>query len=253
MGWLKDLYCRYLHARHLPRHWRLRRRTLDGRIARQVVIANEYRLPDRFEEGAVVLDVGAHIGSFALAALRRGAAVVHCVEPDAENFALLAHNLSPYADRVRLRHAAAWRSDVKAGRLSLRNPLAARNTGAHQVVTVEGEEGVEAVAFDELIDRAAPGGRVRLVKMDCEGAEWPILLTSRRLDRVDALCGEYHLGPLPAAFGVPGQTFNVELLERVLTDRGFAVRTEPLPPRPYPCGLFFAGRVVTPQAPAVAR
>jgi FkbM family methyltransferase len=237
MGWLKDLYHRYLYARHLPRHWRLRRRTLDGRIVRQVVIANEYRLPERFGPGDVVVDVGAHIGSFALAALERGAGVVHCVEPDAENFALLKHNLAPYADRVRLHHAAAWRSDVKAERLSLRNPVAARNTGAHQVAALG--EGVEAVAFDDLVELA---GRVRLVKLDCEGAEWPILLTSRRLGQVQALCGEYHLGPLPAAFRVGEETVGVELLERVLTGQGFDVRAEALPPVPHPCGLFFARR-----------
>jgi FkbM family methyltransferase len=247
MGWLKDLYHRYLYARHLPRHWRLRRRTLDGRIVRHVVFENEYRLPDRFGADDVIVDVGAHIGSFALAALRRGAGVVHCVEPDAENFALLEHNLSPFGDRVRLRRAAVWRSDEQAARLSLRNPVAARNTGAHQVATLEAGPGVEAVAFDELIEQA---GRVRLVKLDCEGAEWPILLTSRRLDRVEALCGEYHLGPLPEAFQVAGETFSVELLVRTLAERGFEVRTEPLPPRPHPCGLFFAERPVTPQAPA---
>lgn len=241
MGWLKDLYHRYLYARHLPRHWRLRRRTLDERIVRQVAIANEYRLPERFEPDDVVVDVGAHIGSFALAALERGASLVHCVEPDAENFALLEHNLSPYGDRVRLHHAAAWRSDVTAGRLSLRNPVAPRNTGAHQVATLEEGAGVEAVAFDELIDQV---GRARLVKLDCEGAEWPILLTSRRLGQVEALCGEYHLGPLPAAFQVEGATFDVELLERVLTEQGFSVRTEALPPVPHPCGLFFAKRSV---------
>ena len=48
MGVLKELYQRFLFARHLPRHWRLRPRTLDGRIVRHVVIDNEYRLPIRY-------------------------------------------------------------------------------------------------------------------------------------------------------------------------------------------------------------
>lgn len=240
MGILKDLYHRFLHARHLPRHWRLRPRTLDGRIVRHVVLDNEYRLPDRFSPEDMILDIGAHIGSFAYLALRRGAGVVHCIEPDPSNFVLLEHNLSPYRDRVRLHHAAAWRSDESVSRLSLHNPHAARNTGAHQVTTLEHDTSVEAIAFDELIARFEA---VRLVKLDCEGAEWPILLTSRRLGQVQAIHGEYHLGPLPEAFRVAGfPDFSEELLRRVLEERGFAVTMQPLPPVPHPCGLFFAHR-----------
>lgn len=234
MGWVKSLYQRYLFARHLPRRWRLRPRTLDARIVRAVVLENEYRLPQRFAEPDVILDIGAHIGSFALAALTRGAGVVYCFEPDADNFALLEHNLAPFGDRVRLRRAAVWRSDVPAATLSLHNPIAARNTGAHQVA--EGD-GVPAIALDEILGELGP---IRLAKLDCEGAEWPILFTSRRLGQIRALCGEYHLGPLPAAFRVGDEAFSTERLAQLLSERGFAARTEPLPPLPHPCGLFFA-------------
>jgi FkbM family methyltransferase len=187
--------------------------------------------------------VGAHVGTFALAALRAGASV-HCFEPDADNFRLLEHNLRPFAGRARLRRAAVWRSDAPAARLSLHNPLAARNTGAHQVSTLGVGAAVEAVAFDDVIDGlTAGGGRVRLVKLDCEGAEWPILLTSRRLGRIDAVCGEYHLGPLPAAFGVAGcPGFGPDLLRQALAGQGFRAWTVPLRPVPHPCGLFFARR-----------
>ena len=43
--------------------------TLDRLIARSVLLDNEYRLPDRFEAGDLVIDVGAHVGSFATACL----------------------------------------------------------------------------------------------------------------------------------------------------------------------------------------
>src|SRR5262249_44661822 len=127
--------------------------------------------------------------------------------------------------------------------LSLHNPLAARNTGAHQVSALGLGAAVEAVTFDEVIDELTAGGRVRLVKLDCEGAEWPVLLTSRRLGRIDALCGEYHLGPLPAAFGLAGcPAFGPDLLRQALAAEGFRAWTVPLRPVPYPCGLFFARR-----------
>ncbi|MFM7149963.1 MAG: hypothetical protein ACKO23_08985, partial [Gemmataceae bacterium] len=77
----------------------------------------------------------------------------------------------------------------------------------------------------------------------CEGAEWPILLTSRELQRVEAICGEYHLGELPDFFQVSGSPSPSEdLLRDFLREQGYEVILEPLPPRPQPCGLFFARR-----------
>ena len=67
------------------------------------------------------------------------------------------------------------------------------NTGSGSVIWGGGEP-VAKVAFDEIVDRVTNHGerRVRLLKLDCEGAEWPILLTSQRLDLIDEICGEFH-------------------------------------------------------------
>ena len=244
MGLLRELYRSYLVARHRPRHWRLRPDTIDRRIFRHVVVANEYALPDRFSPREVVVDIGGHVGCFALAALRRGATRVVVREPDAANFAVVAHNLAPYEGRVDVRCEAVWRSDQPATQLAMHNPVDSHNTGAGQV---RPGEGVSAVAFDDLID--AVGGRVRLVKLDCEGAEWPVLLTSRRLHLIDELCGEYHLTDLPEAFAVEGvATFTPEVLRRRLESEGFRVRLVPTGDRPFPTGLFFAGREVAAKA-----
>lgn len=244
MGWLKNLYQRYLFARHLPRHWRVRPRTLDARIVRQVILENEYRLPERFAPDDLILDIGGHIGAFALACLERGAQHLHVYEPEPDNFALLEENLAPFAGRVHLHRLALWRSDLPVSRLELHNPIAARNTGAHRLALAEGGIEVAAAPFDSVLEELCPNRRrIRLLKLDCEGAEWPILLTSRRLDCVDALCGEYHLGPMSALFDVPGfPAFRPELLRDTLTRQGFTVELIPLPPVPHPCGLFFARR-----------
>jgi FkbM family methyltransferase len=243
MGWLNKLYQRFQLARSLPRHWQLRPRTLDRRIALHVLVHNEYRLNNRLGPDDIVLDIGAHIGSFALQALRMGAGVVHGYEPDADNFRLLTHNLAPYGDRVHLHHAAVWRSDVCVAHVTMSNPFTARNTGAIRVE--ETGTRIDAVAFDEVIEHLTRDGqRIRLAKLDCEGAEWPILLTSQTLDRVDALCGEYHLGALPEAYRVgDGAAFGVERLTEALRNHGFTVEIQELEPRPFACGLFFARRV----------
>src|SRR3954452_14863390 len=108
--------------RHAPGHWRLRPHTIDRRIFRHVVIENEYRLPERFGADDVVLDVGAHAGSFALACLRRGARRGGLCEPGAHNFSLLTHTLRPYAERVTLRQPAVWRNDEPLSTLPTHNP-----------------------------------------------------------------------------------------------------------------------------------
>ena len=93
--------------------WSFRSGTLDQLIFASVVADNEYRLPDRFEPEDVVVDVGAHIGSFTHAVVLRGGQQIWSIEPDRANCALAAEHLRPYADQgyVRLIHAAAWRSD----------------------------------------------------------------------------------------------------------------------------------------------
>ena len=48
--------------------------------------------------------------------------------------------------------------------------------------------------FDAVVDDVSMKGarRVNLLKIDCEGAEFPILLTSNRLAAIDRIVGEYH-------------------------------------------------------------
>lgn len=243
MGLLREFYRRYLVARHRPRHWQLRTGTIDRRIFRTVVIDNEYRLPDRFTAADVLLDIGAHTGSFALAALRRGAGTVVCCEPNRDNFHLLEDNLRPWAARVQVRRQAVWRSDESVASLSLHNPLDERNTGACRLTEDSTAPPVPTVAFDALIDELGARRRLRLVKLDCEGAEWPILLTSRRLDRIDALCGEYHLGALPPLFVIAGhRPYTPALLVQYLEAHGFTVEVQPLSRGTMPVGLFFATR-----------
>jgi FkbM family methyltransferase len=192
----------------------------------------------------VVLDIGANVGTFALAALRRGAGSVFCFEPDADNFRQLSENLSAFSDRVRLHRCAVWRSDRSiTTTLSLHNPDCPENTGAIQVTTVPTQQTVPARAFDLLLaEIAGEHGHIDLVKFDCEGAEWPILYTSRLLDRIDRICGEYHLGEWSEVFRVAGLDCVPEALAHFLERHGFAVEISPHPDAPQRLGHFFAAR-----------
>jgi FkbM family methyltransferase len=179
--------------------------SLDEAIFNDVVGRNEYRLPERFAPGDIVIDVGAHIGSFAQAVLARGCENVTGIEPDGANFGIAAEYLRPHIEggRLRLVRGAAWRSDRNSDELrfdgyqpfpkSFADMQGILNTGNGSVIWGSGEP-VAKIAFDEIVDRVTNHGehRVRLLKLDCEGAEWPILLTSQRLGLIDEICGEFH-------------------------------------------------------------
>jgi FkbM family methyltransferase len=251
--------------------WSFRPGTVDRMIFDGVVALDEYRLPGRFEPHDVVVDIGAHIGSFAYAAVLRGGKHVWSIEPDGTNCAFAAEHLRPYVDQgsVRLMHAAVWRSDPNDDELrfdgyqvfpqSFLDLAGVVNTGGGSVMWGVGEP-VQKVAFDDVVDLVTNRGerRVRLLKLDCEGAEWPILLTSRRLHLIDEIVGEFH--EIGGSFLEIGEDrlskahvfhsdrvagFTVEEFVRFLNDAGFCV-TYRRHLRPNGAlegyGLFFATR-----------
>ena len=70
---------------------------------------------------------------------------------------------------------------------------------------------------------------MNLLKIDCEGAEFPILLTSTRLAAIDRIVGEYHelRADLPPHVRLPGcNQFTVDMLTAQLERHGFGVTIE---------------------------
>jgi FkbM family methyltransferase len=185
--------------------WKFRNGTLDQAIFNGVVLFNEYQLPDHFEPHDIVIDIGAHIGSFAHAVLSRGCANVYAIEPDRRNFEIASEHLRAHIENghLQLINSAAWRSDDNNDQLyfdgyhpfprSYVGMAGVLNTGNGSVIWSTGKP-VAKVAFDDIVDLVTHRGekRVRLLKLDCEGSEWPILLTSRRLNLIDEICGEFH-------------------------------------------------------------
>ena len=256
--------------------WRFRPSTLDQAIFNGVVLWNEYDLPGHFTRDDILIDIGSHIGSFAEAALSRGCENIFCIEADHSNVEIAEENLKPYIQKgfVKLVWGAAWRSDPNNDDLyfdgyhpfpeSYPGMEGILNTGNGSVMWPSAGNGtpVTKFAFDEIVDSLTNHGenRIRLLKVDCEGAEWPILLTSRKLDLVDEICGEFHeiggefleisedrLSTQPV-FSYEGSTkFTVDLLVSYLSSLGFTVtyRRHSRPSGDLEgLGLFFAKRLI---------
>ncbi len=178
---------------------------VDGRggwcreVWRQVYTLDEYRLPAAIPNGSIVLDIGAHVGAFTRLALRRGAGHVFAYEPLTMNVELLRYNIGDVMQRVTVVDAAVWKkpgeglpATIDVGRS---NADIIGNTSTASVFSAFDPETVRAVDFDRAIEQAAaasPDGRVYLMKIDAEGAEFPCLLYSESLHLVDRICGEIH-------------------------------------------------------------
>ncbi len=178
---------------HLGRSWQFRPGTEDRAVFDSVVRGNEYGLPDSFGPDDIILDVGMHIGSFCYAALLRGAQHVYGFEADPGNFSQAVANLRVFGDRIHLYPKAVWRSD-RTGDALFHPSSSGKHTGGGCILYPLGGRPLEAVPFDDILREVTDNGkkRVKLVKMDCEGSEFPILLTSRMLHLIDEIRGEYH-------------------------------------------------------------
>ena len=239
--------------------------TCDEEIFRAVVVGNEYRLPDRFETDDIILDVGTHIGSFSYASVLRGSCNVHTFEAFHENFEAATRNLATLGKRVKVYNCAVWRSDRKNESLYF-NSLEDVNNAAGHVLGSSGTA-VKAIGLDRIIRHVTNKGRkrIRMIKMDCEGSEYPILLTAQRLKYVDAIVGEYHnitdehepthpFHHIPENAWVVGyERFNIDILRERLRQEGFDVHAELHPTIPRLAGWFFAERPRMVKARSVFR
>lgn len=211
-----------------------RQGTWDENIWRSVVDNNEYGLTP-LKSDDVVVDIGAHIGGFTYKALDCGAGLVVAVEPDTESANYWRHNLHTACkaeNRSILITAACWRSDKKAK--TVHYAAVGLNTGGGNTLGGTGVE-VRAVSLDAIVRFAADladNGRIRLLKMDCEGAEWPILLTTHLLPLVDEVIGEYHeiddLNDWEAAKVAEHTFYKASLLSSFFQMHNFNVLLEPM-------------------------
>jgi FkbM family methyltransferase len=179
-----------------PAWFTLREGTSDRWVYDEVVGRNDYGLVGPHLAGRAVLDVGSHVGTFALAAVTRGAAAVHCYEADPENAAVLAANAG-HMPRVAVFPVPVRGADGE--RLQLKPLYDEWNRGGREVVPGQGLP--QAVGIGAAVRRCAAadqGGRVGLLKLDCEGSEWGILAglagDPGAAGLIDAVVGEWHHG-----------------------------------------------------------
>jgi FkbM family methyltransferase len=123
---------------------------------------------DIVRPGDVVIDCGANIGEFSIACAQFGA-TVHSFEPDPREFKALCANafdgITPVAK-------ALWH---KTERLKFYENNDSGDSGLIDIGRAASVLEIQAVRLDEYAAQAGIGERVRLIKVEAEGAEPEVL------------------------------------------------------------------------------
>ncbi len=164
----------------------LRFGTEDADIWQAVVLRDEYQTGDL--AGRTVLDIGGHVGSFAFRCLEAGARQVISLEPCQRSAAVYAAILADElaAERCLLLRAAAWREHGQGWLTHCPLPGA---TAGHTLILHHGPgEACRLIPLERLLEVYCPDA----VKLDCEGAEYPLLVTAELPATVTTLWVEFH-------------------------------------------------------------
>jgi len=134
---------------------------------------NEY---GKIHRGWKVIDIGANIGVFMLKAARSGAGHVYCFEPNTEAFDVLETNIVENALSNRV--TAIQKAVTGRAHQSVYVPKASSPYNAAVVTKAASDVELEAVSGTTLCDIIETYGlmHIDLLKLDCEGAEYEILL-----------------------------------------------------------------------------
>jgi FkbM family methyltransferase len=143
-----------------------------------VAVENEYNLGPLAPEDLVV-DVGAHIGSFSWLAYQQGSRRIVGFEPDPWHLEAALENTRDMG--IVIAHCAIVRGDDERKKMYYYN-------GGWNVMAEDGVL-VDSMSLDEIIASLGP---IRFLKLDCEGHEFEILRSCTRLAGIAEIGGEYH-------------------------------------------------------------
>ncbi|MGB5080849.1 MAG: FkbM family methyltransferase [Burkholderiales bacterium] len=164
---------------------------VEGDFLREIFREDVYRMKSREMTGKTVVDIGAYFGDSTIPMAKRGA-TVYAFEPSSTAGALLRRNIG----------ANEMRGEVHFFNVGL-------STRTHEE-TVAGERlnFVDAIPF--IMDKIPPS--VDLLKMDCEGCEYPLFEDERFLDHLSPaeIVMEYHQGEARLVEILENRAYTVE-------------------------------------------
>jgi FkbM family methyltransferase len=211
--------------------------TADENTIQATYTEDEYgfqNLPPSPSEG--MIDAGGYVGSTAIlyAQLYPQTKVI-CIEPLPENAELIRKNIerNGLKDRITLIEGALWGTSEGKTKIFYRDSSTVgkvhKFVGSaikqyHETVSEDGVEAQNVSLVDVMVRLGVP--RVRVLKMDIEGAEYETLraLPEEWQKGIQTIVGEYH-NIFPGEVGDP-RTKLYELLKNVFEDRSTSFETK---------------------------
>lgn len=179
-----------IHLLPARREALIRLGTSDLNCLKKVFLSGEYALPFKISPKFIV-DAGANIGMATLYfAAQYPEANIIAIEPEPSNFKILRQNCAGLAN-VTLLEAALWPIEQPVG---IANPQVEKFAFAVAAAGVgSAAGGIKTINVPELLKKTA-GGRIDLLKLDIEGAEWELFSINPEswLDKVQVIAIELH-------------------------------------------------------------
>lgn len=163
----------------------------DSCALKEVLVDDEYAfLAQHIEtqKPLVILDIGAHIGTFARWCWQKNKAIqIYCVEADPQTFKVLQKNVLPFGSHALAMNYAA----------SSRNaPLSMKQFDISSMsnrVSEDGEANVMGITAESLLEQIHAPAKIDILKIDIEGSEEEFLCApSDLLERAQMLVIEMH-------------------------------------------------------------
>ncbi len=171
----------------------------------------------KIKQGDIVVDIGAHVGSFSLFASLMGALQVYAYEPDKSTFEMLTKNIrNNNICNVKINNYAIT---DKTGTIKL---YSSKNNGGSSIYKTDNSASLNFVNSLRLADifRINNLDKIDFLKVDCEGGEGLIINSTNKqvLSHINKISLEYHN--------------NVSILTsmqiiKILKENGFKVETLP--------------------------
>jgi FkbM family methyltransferase len=196
-------------------------------------------------DGDTILDIGGNVGVFAIWAATQAVTRVISAEPSSAMLQYLRWNIA------RNRLANVLPLHLAIGGTARRSTLFSRGPHAMNTLyerdnyqsTFRPVETVEVTTLDEVF-RRHDISRCKLLKIDCEGAEYEILraTSDEAFEKIEAIALEYHVGlnahgPLELKALLEKRDFAVRILPLEDVESGYlyALRSRGIPSRPQAC------------------
>ena len=165
--------------------------TPDYDVAKDALVYGEYDVIE-LENPSVILDLGANIGTSAIALSRQFPnATVYAIEMEKTNFDILSKNVAPFENIVPIHAAVAASCGIREIFDRSTGPWGYTIAGTPNETTELGEK-VEALSIDALSERLQIS-KIDLLKIDIEGTEKEIFENAGRwLTMTDTIIVELH-------------------------------------------------------------